>query len=75
MHARPAALFVKLANRYPCDIFVEKEGSQVNGKSIMGLLMLALSYGSQIKIIANGEQEQEALDALKELVASGFSES
>ena len=75
MHARPAAMFVKLASRYPCDIFVEKEGDQVNGKSIMGLLMLALTSGSKIKIIAKGEQEQEALDALIELVSGGFGES
>ena len=72
MHARPAAMFVKLASLYPCDIFVEKEGDQVNGKSIMGLLMLALSSGSKIKIIADGEKEQEALDSLTALVENQF---
>ena len=75
MHARPAAMFVKLANQYPCDVFVSKEGDQVNGKSIMGLLMLALSSGSEITIAAKGDREQEALDVLVELVKSGFSES
>ncbi len=73
VHARPAAMFVKIANLYPCEIFVEKGEERVNGKSIMGILMLALSADSKITIITDGEKEEEALKALVKLVESDFS--
>ncbi|MCS6985043.1 MAG: HPr family phosphocarrier protein [Leptospiraceae bacterium] len=72
VHARPAAMFVKLANRFPCDIYVEREGVKINGKSIMGLMMLALTRGSTIIITAEGEKEDEAVNALVELVEKNF---
>lgn len=73
VHARPAALFVKLANRFPCEIFVEKDSAKINGKSIMGLMMLALTRGSNITVIADGEKEELAIEKLSELVESNFS--
>ncbi|MCS6972160.1 MAG: HPr family phosphocarrier protein [Turneriella sp.] len=75
VHARPAAVFVKLANRFPCDIFVEKDGQRINGKSIMGLMMLALTRDSRITIIAEGEKEAEAVEALYQLVENQFVEN
>lgn len=75
VHARPAAVFVKMANRYPCDVFVEKDGQRINGKSIMGLMMLALTKDSRIAIIAEGEKEAEAVEALCRLVENNFSEN
>ena len=74
IHARPAALFVKTANRFKCDIFVEKDGEKVNGKSIMGLMMLAASKGCCVEISATGPQAEEALEALESLVANKFGE-
>lgn len=68
IHARPAALFVKLAATFDCDIMVEKDGEQVNGKSIMGVMMLASSKGSKIRIIAEGDDAQEAVEAIEHLV-------
>jgi len=75
VHARPAAVFVKLANKFPCEIFVEKDGQRINGKSIMGLMMLALTRDTRIVVIAEGEQESEAVDALCGLVENSFIES
>ena len=74
LHARPAAQFVRLANRYNCEIWVEKDSEQVNGKSIMGLMMLAAGHGSRISVMVEGDQAEEALKAVEELVASGFKE-
>lgn len=68
IHARPAALFVKLAATFDSDLMVEKDGEQVNGKSIMGVMMLASSKGSKIKIIAEGDDAQEAVEAIEHLV-------
>jgi len=65
IHARPAALFVKLANRFACNILVEKDGEQVNGKSIMGLMMLAAGPGSKLVIICEGEDCHQALEKRK----------
>lgn len=64
LQARPAALFVQEANRYISDIFLEKDGKRVNAKSIMGLMSLAIGFGSEVILIANGADEKEALDAL-----------
>lgn len=72
MHARPAAMFVSHASKYKSEVFVEKNGLKVNGKSIMGVMMLAAEMGSELIIFADGEDEQEALRDLIELVKSGF---
>lgn len=74
MHARPASEFVKLAGRFTADVWVEKDGIRVNGKSIMGVLMLAAECGSSIVIRADGEDAQDAVEALSSLVAAGFEE-
>ncbi len=75
VHARPAAVFVKMANRFPCEIFVEKDEQRINGKSIMGLMMLALTRDSRITVIAEGEKEAEAVEALCRLVENSFTEN
>jgi phosphocarrier protein len=75
MHARPAAEFVKLASRFRADVRVEKEGLEVDGKSIMGVLMLAAEQGSQLTIRAAGHDAEAALAALCELVDGGFHEA
>lgn len=74
MHARPAAEFVKTAGRFQADITVAKDGLEVNGKSIMGVLMLAAEQGSSLRIAARGDDAREALDALADLVDRGFLE-
>jgi len=74
IHARPAALFVKTANRFKCDIFVEKDGEKVNGKSIMGLMMLAAGPGSRLKVHAAGHDAQAAMTEIEALVAAKFNE-
>ena len=68
VHARPAALFVKTANRYECDISVEKDGEKVNGKSIMGLMMLAAGPGSKLTVHAEGDDAAKAVSDLEILV-------
>jgi len=70
LHARPAALFVQIANKYDSDISVKKGKQLVNGKSIMGIMMLAASKGSKICIIVKGDDAQEALAELESLVMS-----
>ena len=72
MHARPAAQFVKRASKYQCDVWVEKDDEPVNGKSIMGLMMLAAGRGETIKIIADGNDAEQPVADLEELVSSGF---
>ncbi len=74
IHARPAAMFVKTANRFSCDIFVEKDGEKVNGKSIMGLMMLAAGPGSKLTVHANGHDASQALAELEILINAGFDE-
>ena len=74
IHARPAALLVQTANRFTSKIFLEKDGEQVNGKSIMGIITLAATYGAELKLIAEGEDEQEALNALSRLFENKFEE-
>lgn len=74
IHARPSALFVKTANRFQCDCFVEKDGERINGKSIMGLMMLAAGPGSTITVICEGPDAAESLDAIEELVKRKFDE-
>ena len=74
IHARPAAMIVRVTNRFTADVFFEKDDEQVNGKSIMGLMMLAAGSNSQIKAIASGPDAKEALDELEALFASKFDE-
>jgi phosphocarrier protein len=74
IHARPAALFVKTANRFHCDVFVEKDGEKVNGKSIMGLMMLAAGPGSRLTIHAQGHDASQVLAELETLFKRKFDE-
>ena len=75
LHARAAAKFVTLASSYSCDVQLARNQRAVNGKSIMGVMMLAAAKGSTVKIIVNGVDELEALDSLAELVNNRFGES
>ena len=75
LHARPAARIVRLANSFASEIELAKDGLVVNGKSIMGVMMLAAECGSSIIIRANGPDAEQAVQALAELVASGFGET
>lgn len=75
MHARPAAQLVQLAGTFTADVRLEKDGLEVNGKSIMGVLMLAAERGSQLKITARGADAEDAVTALSELVGRGFDEA
>ncbi|MGO4888860.1 HPr family phosphocarrier protein [Anaerobacillus sp. MEB173] len=68
LQARPAALFVQEANRYHSEVFVEKDGKKVNAKSIMGIMSLAISSGTEITVIVEGKDEVEALKGLKAFV-------
>ena len=74
IHARPAAMFVKIANRFGCDIFVEKDGEKINGKSIMGLMMLAAGPGCKIKVDCEGDDSQAALLEIEALMKRKFDE-
>ena len=74
IHARPASMFVRTANRFQSDIFVEKDGEKVNGKSIMGLMMLAAGPGSKIKIHATGQDASAALLEIESLIKRMFDE-
>src|SRR5262249_38148406 len=74
IHARPAAMFVKTANRFECDVFVEKDGEKVNGKSIMGLMMLAAGPGSRLTIHAEGDDAGKAIHEIEALINRKFDE-
>ena len=75
LHARPAAEIVKLAAKFKSEITVVKDDLDVNGKSIMGVMMLAAEHGSEITIRAEGDDAEQALDALTTLVSNKFGES
>lgn len=70
LHARPAAVFVQLANKYESEITIIKEGQEVNGKSIMGILMLAAEKGAKIKIVAEGADAEKAVEELSSVLLS-----
>jgi phosphocarrier protein HPr len=72
LHARPSAKVVQTATRFKSEITLEKEGLEVNGKSIMGVMMLAAEMGAEITITATGEDEEDAIQAMCEVVASKF---
>jgi len=74
MHARAAAKFVKLASTFDCQVDIERNGRRVNGKSIMGVMMLAASKGSQVTIHTDGEDAAQSLDQLEELINNRFDE-
>ena len=74
LHARPAALLVSTASRFDAEIFFSKEGLRVNGKSIMGVMMLAAEKGSELVVEAEGPDEIDAVDALLKVIESGFGE-
>ncbi len=74
LHARPAALFVQYANKFDCEITVSKGKQSVNGKSIMGIMMLAAERGAKITIRTEGVDAEQALTELEKLVSGGFDE-
>jgi phosphocarrier protein HPr len=74
IHARPAAMFVKVANRFNCNVFVEKDGEKVNGKSIMGLMMLAAGPGTKLTVQAEGHDAAAAVAELETLLNRKFDE-
>jgi phosphocarrier protein len=74
IHARPAAVLVEKANKFSANIFLEKDGEQINGKSIMGILTLAATYNTPIKIIADGADEEEAVQTISKLFEDKFEE-
>ena len=74
LHARAAAQLVQTANRYRSDVQVTKDGAQVNGKSIMGVLPLAAAKGAEILVVCDGEDAQAAMEALALIIENGFGE-
>src|SRR5262250_1326589 len=74
LHARPAAMFVRVASRYRAEVWVSKEGEEVNGKSIMGLMMLAAGQGSKLRIRCEGPDADKAMEELAALIKAGFNE-
>jgi len=74
LHARASALFVKTASRFAAEVRLEKEGIEVNGKSIMGIMMLAASKGTTVSLSVEGADEAEALQAIGDLIINGFGE-
>ncbi len=74
LHARPSAMFVRVASRFRCEIWVAKEGEEINGKSIMGLMMLAAGQGSKLTVRAEGPDAAEAIREIEALVESRFNE-
>ena len=74
LHARPATFFIQKANEYKSSIWVEKEERRVNAKSVLGVLSLGIVGGTSIRIIADGPDEEEAVENLVDLVKSGFAE-
>jgi phosphocarrier protein len=74
LHARPAAMFVKISSRYRAEVWVEKDGERVNGKSIMGLMMLAAGKGSKLQVLAEGVDADKVVAELANLVETSFGE-
>ncbi len=74
LHARPSAMFVKAANRFKAEVWVEKDGEQVNGKSIMGLMMLAAGQGSKLVVTCEGGDAEQALAEIESLIQRRFDE-
>ncbi len=74
LHARPATFFIQRANEFKSAIWVEKEERRANAKSLLGVLSLGITGGTQIKIIADGQDEEAAVESLEKLIISGFAE-
>lgn len=74
IHARPAAMFVRVANRFTSEVWVEKDGEEVNGKSIMGLMLLAAGCGSRLKVTAIGSDAAQVIKEIEEIIARKFDE-
>jgi phosphocarrier protein len=74
LHARPAAMFVRISSRYRAEVWVSKEGEEVNGKSIMGLMMLAAGQGSKLHVRCEGPDADKAMAELEELINARFHE-
>lgn len=74
LHARPATFFIQKANEFKSSIWIEKEERRVNAKSLLGILSLGIVGGTEIKVIADGSDEQAAVNALVDLVSSGFND-
>ena len=74
LHARASALFVKTSSRFSSDVKLARDGVEVNGKSIMGIMMLAASKGSAVHLTVNGADEIDAFQAIGELITNGFGE-
>ncbi len=74
IHARPAALIVKVANDFSSEIFMEKNGNKINAKSIMGIITLGAAYNSTLSVVAEGEDEAEAVEAIAQLFENRFEE-
>jgi phosphocarrier protein len=75
LHARAAAQLVQTANRFQAEVLVEKDGQEVNGKSIMGVLTLAAAKGSEINVTVEGDDAEKALEALAKVIEAGFGET
>lgn len=74
LHARPSALFVKTCSRFKCDVWVEKDGERVNGKSIMGLMMLAAGQGTKLQVTCEGADADKALAEVEAIILRKFDE-
>jgi phosphocarrier protein HPr len=74
LHARPSAMFVKTASRFRAEIWVEKDGERVNGKSIMGLMMLAAGQGSKLQVLCEGPDAESALSEIEAIILRKFDE-
>jgi len=74
LHARPSAQITQVASRHTSEVWISKNGRRVNAKSIMGVMMLAAGQGSVLRVEADGPDEQQAIDAIGELIVSGFGE-
>ena len=74
LHARPAAMLVRVASRFRCDVWVAKDGKEINGQSILGLVMLAVGHGSTLRIRAEGPDATAAMREIEQLIQSGFDE-
>jgi len=74
IHARPSALLVQITKNFKCNIYIEKNSDRINAKSIMGIITLGATYGTELKIIADGEDEEMAVEAIIKLFESKFEE-
>ena len=74
LHTRPASMIVRAASRFECSFFIHKDGYEINGKSIIGVMTLAAEQGAVLSLVFDGDDEKEAADALAELFEDGFGE-